>query len=92
MTATTSMQAYKDIVSNGTTLTQQQIIIDILSAVGRPLSSREIMAGTGLEINAISGRVNDLKKAGKLIAAPKRRCTVSKKLITPVTTSWLNLV
>ena len=43
MIATTSKQAYKDIVNSGTTLTQQQMILSILDAVERPLSGREIM-------------------------------------------------
>ena len=88
MIATTSKQAYKDIVNSGTTLTQQQMILSILDAVERPLSGREIMAGTGLEI---SGRVNDLKKAGKVIECSRRKCSVSKTMITPVTTSYLYL-
>ena len=91
MIATTSKQAYKDIVNSGTTLTQQQMILSILDAVERPLSGRELMAGTGLEINAISGRVNDLKKAGKVIECSRRKCSVSKTMITPVTTSYLYL-
>ena len=40
---------------------------------------------TGLEINAISGRLNDLKKTLDVIECPRRYCTITNKLITPVT-------
>lgn len=84
-TATTSKQAYNEIVKSGTSVTQQQMIIGALSAVGEPLSGRELMKVTGLEINAISGRLNDLKKLGLVIERAKRSCSISKRLITPVT-------
>ena len=83
-TATTSKQAYNEIVNNGTTTTQQQMIIGALSAVGSPLSGRELMQCTGLEINAISGRINDLKKLGLVIERAKRSCSISKRLVTPI--------
>ena len=40
---------------------------------------------TGFAINAVSGRVNDLKKANQVVEAEKRKCSVTCKTITPVT-------
>jgi len=82
--STTSIEAYNDINSDGTSATQKNIILDALDEVGKPLSAREIMEYTGLEINAVSGRVNDLKKEGLVVEGEKRRCTVSNKMVTPV--------
>lgn len=47
-------------------------------------SLREIAALTGLEINAVSGRVNELKKAGLLVEAAQRRCKVTGRTVTPL--------
>ena len=85
--AKTRRKAYKEITKSGKTATQQEMILGALNAVGEPLSGREIMKCTGIEINAISGRINDLKKAGFLIECRKRKCSISKALITPVAIS-----
>ena len=51
----------------------------------KPLSLQEICNKTGFAINAVSGRVNDLKKANQVVEAEKRKCSVTCKTITPVT-------
>ena len=48
------------------------------------MSLREIEQITGIDINAVSGRVNDLKKGGHLKTIEKRKCTVTNRLISPV--------
>ena len=83
--STTSIEAYNDINSDGTSATQKNIILDALDEVGKPLSAREIMELTGLEINAVSGRINDLKKDGLLVEAERRKCSITDRLVTPVT-------
>ena len=81
---TTSRIAYSELVAQGKTITQGTKILNMMD-LGTNYSLREIMRNIPeLEINAISGRVNDLKKTGKLKEALKRKCTISKKLITPV--------
>ena len=50
------------------------------------MSLQEICNKTGMAINSVSGRVNDLKKENRVIEAPKRKCSVTWKTITPVTT------
>jgi hypothetical protein len=49
-------------------------------------SLQEIVILTGLPINAVSGRVNELKNEASryLVEAPKRRCSVTGRLVTPV--------
>lgn len=47
-------------------------------------SLKEISAVTGIAINAVSGRVNGLKKKGILEECAKRRCQLTGRLIRPV--------
>jgi DNA-binding transcriptional regulator GbsR (MarR family) len=49
------------------------------------MSLQEICNKTGMAINSVSGRVNDLKKANQVVEAEKRKCSVTCKTITPVT-------
>ena len=83
-TATTSKLAYDDLKNSGKDISQKEKILGALEAVDAPLSGRELMQLTGLEINAISGRLNDLKKTSDVIECPRRYCSVTNKLITPV--------
>jgi predicted transcriptional regulator len=82
--STTSIEAYNDINSDGTSATQKNIILDTLDTIAKPLSAREVSNITGIEINAVSGRINDLKKDGLLVEAEKRKCSISHRLVTPV--------
>ena len=84
----TSKQAYKEIHQEGITTNQKK---DIMIAVneyyyvnGLGMSLREICALTNYEINAVSGRVNDLKKDGKLQTNYKKKCPISKRLINAI--------
>ena len=83
--STTSIEAYNDINSDGTSATQKNIILDTLDTIAKPLSAREVSNITGIEINAVSGRINDLKKDGLLVEAEKRKCSISHRTIRPVT-------
>ena len=69
--------------------TQQQKVMDRIEASNRrhgrhDFSLREIAAITGMEINAVSGRVNELKRIGLLVEAAPRKCRVTGRTITPV--------
>ena len=79
-----SMEAYREVNTDGTALTQKQTILALLQ-VSMPLSLREICEATGFDINAVSGRVNDLKHEGKVIECPRRKCSITDRLIIPVT-------
>lgn len=83
----TSRLAYRQIQKEGITTNQKQVILNCVKNHDRGLgmSLREIQSITGIEINAVSGRVNDLKKAN-LLSHPmwKRACKISGRKINPV--------
>ena len=78
----TSKIAYSEIQADGTASNQKEVILSAVKMGGSSL--KEISNETGIEINAVSGRVNDLKKEGRLEHAPKRKCSITGRLITPV--------
>jgi predicted transcriptional regulator len=86
----TSRVAYKQINKDGTAKSQTKIILDLINDLsnvdkGFGLSLKEIARQTGFEINAVSGRVNELKKNELVKECNKRRCRITGRLITPVT-------
>jgi|19_taG_2_1085344.scaffolds.fasta_scaffold16294_6 hypothetical protein len=86
----TSLMAYKDINANGQVGTQKEQICSKM-IVGVDYSLRELKDHIGtMEMSSICGRVNSLKKEGKLLEVEKRRCTISGRLITPVVLSTIN--
>ena len=85
--ATTSKLAFDDIKNSGKDISQKQMILEALQSVGEPLSGRELMKLTGIEINAMSARINALKKADLVMPCARRKCSVTNTLITPVTIS-----
>ena len=58
----TSRLAYKQIQSEGIEASQKEIIYNLCIDYPDGLSLREIVNKTDIDINAVSGRVNDLKK------------------------------
>jgi len=83
---TTSRIAYKDINESGLSKNQKDTIYDIVNGdnTGKGMSLKEISAFSGIEINAVSGRVNDLKKDTRLENTTKRKCRITNRLINPV--------
>ena len=79
----TSKLAYREIQEDGTSTNQKDTILRAVEMNGSSL--KEISEVTGIEINAVSGRVNDLKKEGRLEHTAKRKCSITGRLITPVT-------
>ena len=64
MTSTyTSLSSYRHHVLNGKATSQRNQILDCLFESTVPLSRRQIKELTGLEINAVCGRVNALLKS-----------------------------
>ena len=91
MIATTSKIAYKEINEEGTMKTQRDKILYVVKShcdrvenIFNGISLREISSLTGFDINAVSGRVNGLKKDGFLKTIEKRKCSVTKRLVSPV--------
>ena len=74
---------YQEIVSDGTVTKQADIILQLLLN-SSPLSLREIQQKTKIEINAVSGRVNDLKKHNMVTVVGKRPCKVTGNTVTIV--------
>ena len=81
---TTSKIAYDQLKDSGGKQTQEERIVEILRDKGMSMSLREISALTGYEINAVSGRVNTLKKEGRVLEGTRRKCFITNRLITPV--------
>ena len=86
MVRTTSIISYDELKGNGKQPKQKVIIFGVLKKNVSPMSLQEICNKTGMAINSVSGRVNDLKKENRVVEAPKRRCSITLKTITPVTT------
>ena len=84
MVRTTSIISYDELKGNGKQPKQKEIILDVLKKNIIPMSLQEICNATNFQVNAVSGRVNDLKKANQVVEAPKRKCSVTFRTITPV--------
>ena len=84
MVRTTSIMAYDEIKGNGKQPKQKEIILDVLKQNISPMSLQEICNATNFQVNVVSGRVNDLKKANQVVEAAKRKCSVTFRTITPV--------
>ena len=82
----TSTLAYFDIKNSGKGDTQVGQILNCLKdqELSTDLTLKEISRLTGLEINAVSGRVNGMKRNGLVSEAPKRQCRVTGRWVTPV--------
>lgn len=81
--ASTSIATYRAIKIDGTVSARQA---QIMAAVypGLDYSLQELVGLTGLPVNVVSGRCNELRKAGLLELAEKRPCTVTGRTVAPV--------
>jgi len=94
MVTETSKLTYKTITKDGTKSRQSDdiynLIIRQISHVSNfndydnGISLREISKHCDFDLSAISARVNELKRQGKLEEVPKRKCFVTQRTITPV--------
>lgn len=78
-----SLAAYRDMSDTGKLGKQAQTILGAMRA-GRDYSLQELSRLTGIAINAISGRCNDLKKLGLLVEAAGRKCSITGRTVHPV--------
>lgn len=90
MIRSTSLAAYRDIEADGTLGAQEKTILMAMHGAYRPgadFTLQELVVLTGIAINAVSGRVNGLKNTAPryLIECHKRRCSVTGRMVTPVT-------
>ena len=82
-----SIEAYDDIKDSGVGMTQEHLILAFLSRLNpapKDWTLKEISRALRMEINAVSGRVNGLKKRGVLSECTKRPCRITGRLVTPV--------
>ena len=87
MTRATSVSSYRREMDRGAVMTQEELILGFMSKMTpapRDWTLKELSRALRLEINAVSGRVNGLKKAGDLIECPKRECRITGRMVTPV--------
>jgi len=89
MVRETSMIAYRSITNSGMLGSQQNQIIHFLrfNKVQNPdwnFTRKEISKILDIEINAISGRVNELVQSGEVVEDERRRCSHTQRLVTPV--------
>lgn len=79
MVRDTSKKAYKDIIEEGILGEKQLQVYKYLA--GFPYSTdKEISHFTGLEINVVTGRRNELVRMGLVEDAGKRECTITGRL------------
>tara|TARA_Y100001973_G_scaffold95349_1_gene148604 strand:+ start:168 stop:440 length:273 start_codon:yes stop_codon:yes gene_type:complete len=82
----TSRTSYVDLLKSGNDTTQVEQILAVLKSEPKikDLTLKEISRMTGLEINAVSGRVNQMKKQGLVKEQCKRPCRISGRTVTPI--------
>lgn len=81
--AHTSIRNYDRMRTSGELGRVQQEIMDAIGAYPRDYSLQELSQATGLAINTVAGRVNELRQKGKLEQAPSRACKVTGRTIRP---------
>ena len=79
----TSKEAYAELKEEGTLGKQEETILAAMKNEWN-YSLQEISQLTGIAINAVSGRVNGLKKKGFVVECDKRKCALTGRNITPV--------
>jgi hypothetical protein len=81
--ASTSIEAYHAIQSEGKLKPQHDIILQAIER-SKDYSLQELCVLTRLPINVVSGRCNELKAARRLETAQKRSCSITKRTVAPV--------
>ena len=70
--AQTSIRNYHRMKTTGELGRVQQEIMDVIGAFPHDYSLQEIAQASGLAINTVSGRVNELRAKGQLEQGPSR--------------------
>lgn len=83
--AHTSIRTYRDLKTDGTLSARQRQIMLVIHSYPADYSLQELAKLTGLPINVVSGRVNELREeVGQLERAPARACKITGRTIRPV--------
>ncbi len=80
MTTITSSHAHREHLLSGRMRTQREVILNCILTQG-PVSRRQIKDLTGLEINAVCGRVNTLLKSDMVAVLREERDPNTDKLV-----------
>ena len=81
----TSKLSYDQLKVEGKKQSQEKRILEIIREKRSGLSLSEISALTGFEKSSVSGRINTLKKNGKVFeGVNKIKCPITKRTITPI--------
>lgn len=82
--ADTSIRAYRQAKKEGTLNTGHRKVLAAMSPYPADYSLQELVALTGLQVNVVSGRINELReKHGKVERGEPRACKVTGKTIRP---------
>lgn len=80
-----SIAQYRRMDRDGAITRVQAVVMDAIEAYPRDYTLKELCAITGLAINTVSGRVNELRtEKGMLEHAPARRCSITGVMVKPV--------
>ncbi|MCY0854305.1 hypothetical protein [Cupriavidus sp. D39] len=83
--ADTSIRAYHQAKKEGALSRQKQLIMAVIGPNPCDYSLQEIREKTGLPINVVSARVNELREDDcELERGPSRPCSITRKTIRPV--------
>ncbi len=82
--ADTSIHAYHQVALAGDLGRRQREILAVMAPYPADYSLQELVKLTGLPVNVVSGRVNELReKLSKVERGPARACKVTGKTIRP---------
>ena len=92
MVRDSSIIAYRSITNSGILGSQQKQIMSLLKDNERDpfngkhwnFTRKEISKILDLEINAVTGRVNELIKKSLVAEDPVRRCSITRRKVIPV--------
>ena len=75
--AETSLMAYADLRKSGTASNQRSVVFARLAGSDEGMTNAELGDSLGLPASTVAGRVNELKKAGKVAVCAVRKCRVT---------------
>ena len=85
----TSKSAFDHNKRSGISGSQKKELYDLVNNMtsgrsGWGVTLKELSRESGMEINAVSGRINDLKKEGLISECSKRKCSITNRTVVPV--------
>lgn len=81
----TSLRAYDEIQDTGRAHSLRETILDVIAAHPAGITRKAISEATGLPINTVAGRVNELLKADAIAELPAERDLITGRSAHPVT-------